>query len=63
MTKIKNFAALPDRLYTSADPIGDIINSLDHNGGKQDPIGIIIEKLESAEQGAPESTATIHAAD
>lgn len=61
VTQIGNFSALPDRLYTSADPIGDIINSLDHNGGARDPIGTIIEKLESAEHAAsaPETTATI----
>ena len=63
VTQIGNFASLPDRLYTSADPIGDIINSLDHNGGARDPIGTIIEKLESAEHAAPDTTATIHAAD
>lgn len=61
VTQIGNFSALPERLYTSADPIGDIINSLD--GGKQDPIGTIIEKLESAEHAAPETTATINASD
>ncbi len=60
VTQIGNFASLPERLYTSADPIGDIINSLDHNGGKRDPIGTIIEKLESAERAAPETTATIN---
>jgi cell division protein FtsL len=63
VTQIGSFASLPDRLYTSADPIGDIINSLDHNGGARDPIGTIIEKLESAEHAAPETTATVHAAD
>jgi cell division protein FtsL len=57
VTQIGNFSSLPDRLYTSADPIGDIINSLDHNGGARDPIGTIIEKMESAEQAAPDAAA------
>lgn len=63
VTQIGNFSSLPERLYTSADPIGDIINSLDHNGGNRDPIGTIIEKLESAERAAPETTATINTND
>lgn len=63
VTQIGNFSSLPERLYTSADPIGDIINSLDHNGGARDPIGTIIEKLESAEHAAPETTATVGTSD
>ena len=39
VTHIGSFASLPERMQVSGDPIGDIINSLDHNGGKRDPIG------------------------
>jgi cell division protein FtsL len=67
VTQIGNFSSLPERLYTSADPIGDIINSLYHNGGARDPIGTIIEKMESAEHAAPksepETTATVGTSD
>jgi len=61
VTHIGSFASLPERLYTSADPIGDIINSLGHNGGKRDPIGTIIEKLESAKADEPEATGSVPA--
>ncbi|GEM_PF-945094 len=59
LSHIGNFASLPERIQISGDPIGDIINSLDRNGGEHDPIGRIIEKLESAHQDEPETTGSI----
>jgi cell division protein FtsL len=59
---IGDFASLPERVQTSGDPIGDLIDGLPgQTGGKRDPIGNIIDKLESARQGEPETTGSIAA--
>ena len=49
------------RQSTRTDPIGDIINSLDKNGG--DPIKNIIEKLESTRLEEPETTGSVKPAE
>lgn len=59
VTHIGGFASLPERIQITGDPIGDIINSLDKNGG--DPIKSIIEKLESTRLEEPETTGSIKA--
>lgn len=64
VSHIGDFTALPERVQTGNDPIGDIIDALPgQTGGKRDPIGKIIDRLESARQDAPETTGSIAAKD
>lgn len=54
---IGSFASLPERTITSSDPIGDLIEGMP--GGKRDPIGNILDKLDSAKNEQPEITGSI----
>src|SRR6185312_2451928 len=57
IAQIGNFASLPERTQTSSDPIGDLIGGLP--GEKRDPIGNILDKLDSANNEQPEITGSI----
>lgn len=56
---IGDFASLPERTITNSDPIGDLIEGMP--GGKRDPIGNILDKLDSAKNEQPETTGSIGA--
>lgn len=56
---IGSFASLPERTITSSDPIGDLIEGMPD--GQRDPIGNILDKLDSAKNEQPEITSSIGA--
>jgi len=52
VTRIDDFAALPEKPALAGDPLGDLIESLPADGKRRDAIGSMIETLDAPKEPA-----------